>query len=242
MGLDDRSYNPKDVSIFAGDFSGELLPTPLFELTDEEKVKIADANQYAVDAGWTHLGDYALDRAEPNVAGVAFGDFAPANATHVLIQVKSSYGATRVKIGEVRVHTDQVMPAQSEATAREVWPNVAALGYKPSVGWQFFAYLILTTAEIMVSITCLEFSYTQAPKRMKSFIMAVYLLSVSLGNAFTALVNANIQNADGSTRLAGANYYWFFTIAMLVTAVLFIPVAKRYPVKNYLQDEAESST
>jgi POT family proton-dependent oligopeptide transporter len=101
--------------------------------------------------------------------------------------------------------------------------------------------LILTAAEIMVSITCLEFSYTQAPKKMKSFIMAVYLLSVSLGNAFTAIVNANIQNADGSTRLAGADYYWFFTIAMLVTAVLFIPIARRYPVKNYIQDEAESS-
>jgi HPt (histidine-containing phosphotransfer) domain-containing protein len=236
--LDEQAYGPKDVSIFLGDFSGKLLPKPLFELSDEERKKVADPAQYPLESGWTHAGDYTLDRAEQNVAGLGFQDFAPANATHVLIQIKSNYGATRVKISEVRVHTDQAMPAQSEATAREVWPNVAALGYKPSVGWQFFAYLILTAAEIMVSITCLEFSYTQAPKKMKSFIMAVYLLSISLGNAFTALVNANIENPDGSTKLAGADYYWFFTIAMLVTAVLFIPIAKRYPVKNYLQDEA----
>jgi len=237
-GLDDRSYNPKEISIFAGDFSGKLLPTPLFELSDEVKAKVADANQYAVDAGWTHLGDYALEQVESNVNSVASGGFAPTNATHVLIQIKSNYGATRVKIGEVRVHTDQPMPARSEATALEVWPNVAALGYKPSVGWQFFAYLILTAAEIMVSITCIEFSYTQAPKKMKSFIMAVYLLSISLGNFFTAAVNAYIQNTDGSTRLPGADYYWFFTMAMLVTAVVFIPIARRYPVKNYIQDEA----
>ena len=121
----------------------------------------------------------------------------------------------------------------------EIW---IAGGSKPSVGWQAVAYVILTAAEIMVSITCLEFSYTQAPKKMKSFIQAVFLLTVSLGNAFTAIVNKVIQNPDGSSKLPGANYYWFFTITMLVTAVLFIPVAKRYRVKSYIQDEAPAET
>jgi POT family proton-dependent oligopeptide transporter len=119
----------------------------------------------------------------------------------------------------------------------EMWITA---GDKPSIGWQFLAYVVLTAAEIMVSITCLEFSYTQAPKKMKSFIMAVFLLSVSVGNAFTALVNAVIQNKDGSSKLPGASYYWFFTIAMLVTAVLFIPIAGRYRVQSYIQDEAPS--
>jgi len=59
----------------------------------------------------------------------------------------------------------------------------------PSVGWLLLAYVILTSAEIMVSITCLEFSYTQAPKKMKSFIMSVFLLSIAVGNTFTAIVN-----------------------------------------------------
>ena len=176
------------------------------------------------------------------IMATGFQDFDPVAATHIMIQIKSNYGADRVKIAETYVQTDQPIPSESKATAGEIWPNVAALGYKPSVGWQFFAYLILTAAEIMVSITCLEFSYTQAPKKMKSFIMAVYLLSVSLGNFFTAAVNAYIQNADGSTRLPGAAYYWFFTASMLVTAIVFIPVAMRYPVKNYIQDEAEADT
>ncbi len=116
-------------------------------------------------------------------------------------------------------------------------------GGKPSVGWQFFAYVILTAAEVMVSITCLEFSYTQAPKKMKSFIMAVFLLSISLGNAFTAVVNAIIVNEDGTSKLPGASYFWFFTIVMLVTAVIFIFAARCYKEKSYIQDEtpAESS-
>jgi POT family proton-dependent oligopeptide transporter len=116
-------------------------------------------------------------------------------------------------------------------------------GGAPSIGWMVLAYALLTSAEIMVSITCLEFSYTQAPKKMKSFIMAVFLLSISLGNAFTAIVNAFIQNEDGTSKLAGASYFRFFTTVMLVTAVIFIFVARSYKEKSYIQDEipAESS-
>ncbi|MEM7262558.1 MAG: MFS transporter [Planctomycetota bacterium] len=66
-------------------------------------------------------------------------------------------------------------------------------GQTPSIGWQVAAYAILTASEVMVSITCLEFSYTQAPTKMKSLIMAIFLMSVSLGNLFTAGVNAVIQ-------------------------------------------------
>jgi len=115
-------------------------------------------------------------------------------------------------------------------------------GYRPSLGWQGLAYVILTAAEIMVSITCLEFSYTQAPKKMKSFIQAIFLLSISLGNAFAAVVNWFIENEDGTSKLPGASYYWFFVVVMLVTAVLFIPVAMRYKVKDYIQDEATHET
>lgn len=116
-------------------------------------------------------------------------------------------------------------------------------GETPSVGWQFLAYVILTAAEILVSITCLEFSYTQAPKRMKSLIMGFFLLSVTLGNLFTALVNLVIQNDDGSSKLAGAWYYLFFAGAMLLTAVLFLPYAARYQEKRYIWgDEATAET
>jgi POT family proton-dependent oligopeptide transporter len=55
-----------------------------------------------------------------------------------------------------------------------------AAGETLHIGWQGVAYLLMTTAEILISITVLEFSYTQAPPRLKSFIMALYLLSVGL--------------------------------------------------------------
>ncbi|HEV57742.1 MAG TPA: MFS transporter [Phycisphaerales bacterium] len=110
-------------------------------------------------------------------------------------------------------------------------------GAQPNVWWQVLAYVIITAAEILVSITALEFSYAQAPKRMKSFVMAIFLLSISLGNAFAAAVNEWIRPADGPPRLQGAAYYWFFVWFMLVTAVLFVPVAMAYRGKTYTQDE-----
>lgn len=69
-----------------------------------------------------------------------------------------------------------------------------AQGEFPNILWQLLAYAIITLAEVFVSITCLEFSYTQAPKRMKSLVMAAFLTSVSLGNLFVAGVNVFIQN------------------------------------------------
>jgi POT family proton-dependent oligopeptide transporter len=80
-------------------------------------------------------------------------------------------------------------------------------GNRPSIGWQILAYAILTGAEVMVSITCLEFSYTQAPRTMKSVVMALFLMSVSLGNTFTASVNVFIlveSNADDAKVLAAS--------------------------------------
>lgn len=116
-----------------------------------------------------------------------------------------------------------------------------AAGAKPGLGWQVLAFALITGAEVMVSITGLEFAYTQAPKRMKSLVMSFYLLSVSLGNLFTALVNHFIQNPDGTSKLAGAAYYNFFSVLMLVTAVIFVFVAIRYKEKTYIQDESPAT-
>jgi POT family proton-dependent oligopeptide transporter len=110
-------------------------------------------------------------------------------------------------------------------------------GGAPSIAWQLLAYVVLTSAEVMVSITCLEFSYTQAPKTMKSFVMAFFMLSISLGNLFTSAVNFFIQNPDGSSKLAGADYFIFFTLLMLGTAMLFVLVARYYRGETYIHEE-----
>ena len=115
-------------------------------------------------------------------------------------------------------------------------------GDEPSISWQLLAYVVITAAEVMVSVTGLEFSYTQAPRDMKSFVMAMWLLTVSVGNFFTMLVNRFIQNPDGSVKLAGAEYYWFFTYVMFGAAVVFIVVACLFREKTYIQEEQHEVT
>ena len=106
------------------------------------------------------------------------------------------------------------------------------MGHSPSIAWQVLAYAILTAAEVLVSITCLEFSYTQAPNTMKSIIMGFFMLSVAIGNTFTMTVNTFITNIND-----GASFFFFFAKIMFLTAVLFMFVVKFFKPKNYLQKE-----
>ena len=109
------------------------------------------------------------------------------------------------------------------------WIEVAAdQGDKVSVLWQFFPYLIMTQAEVMVSITGLEFAYTQAPKRMKSTIMGFWLLTVALGNTLVVFVT---KLPDMPLR----KFFWVFAGLMGLAAVAFGLRAAFYRYKDYTQ-------
>jgi POT family proton-dependent oligopeptide transporter len=116
-------------------------------------------------------------------------------------------------------------------------------GGKPSVWWQMLAYFILTAGEVMVSITGLEFSYTQAPNKMKSAVMALWLFVVFLGNELVALLNLIVipwlRNYGMPMETASSSYFRFFVLLMLATAVVYIFVARHYREKTYLQSQEE---
>lgn len=81
-------------------------------------------------------------------------------------------------------------------------------GHSVSMWWQITAYAVLTAAEVLVSITALEYSYKQAPLYMKSFIMALFLLSTSVGNAFTAAVNSIMIKPLTATAISAGEQTW----------------------------------
>ena len=105
--------------------------------------------------------------------------------------------------------------------AAAVLEHVMAGGARPSALWQIPQYVFLTAGEVLVSVTGLEFSYTQAPRSMKSTIMSIWYLTVALGNMLTAGVSA-------LNHFQGAAYFWFFTVLMLAGALGFAAVARRY--------------
>jgi POT family proton-dependent oligopeptide transporter len=104
-------------------------------------------------------------------------------------------------------------------------------GHQLSVAWQILPYLILTCSEVMVSITGLEFAYTQAPRTMKSTIMSFWLLTVFIGN----LLDAYIADLNA---FQGATYFYFFAGLMFLVSIIFIFSAAKYRVRNYLEDNA----
>ncbi|MFH2203998.1 MAG: POT family MFS transporter [Elusimicrobiota bacterium] len=102
-------------------------------------------------------------------------------------------------------------------------------GVAVSVAWQFIPYLLITVAEIMISITGLEFAYTQAPRAMKSTIMSFWLLTIFAGNLFTAYISKiNI--------FEGAWFFFFFAGLMAAVSLIFIWSAARYRVRDYVED------
>ena len=109
-------------------------------------------------------------------------------------------------------------------------------GLTVNIGWQILAYAVLTSGEIFVSITCLEISYTHAPKKLKSILVSLFLLSIALGNIVTSIVNFYNVRSDGSLILDQTNYFLFFTILMLVVTLIFIPISRHFKKKIYLQD------
>ena len=94
----------------------------------------------------------------------------------------------------------------------------------------------------MVSITCLEFSYSQAPRTMKSVIMSYFFLSITLGNLVTAGVNIFIQNPDGSLKIEGADYFYFFSGLMFIAALLFTVFSRYYKTTSFYQEEELKNT
>jgi POT family proton-dependent oligopeptide transporter len=108
-------------------------------------------------------------------------------------------------------------------------------GGHPSVAWQALQYLFISTGEVLVSVTALEFAYTQAPASMKSAIMSLWYLTIAGGSLLTAWVSA-------LNRFHGAAYFFFFAAIMLASALAFHAVARRYrPVEYVDAPPAEAS-
>ncbi|MDF1839292.1 MAG: POT family MFS transporter [Planctomycetota bacterium] len=134
--------------------------------------------------------------------------------------------------------TDMLQLLKAEGwTSGQMAPYLVEM---PNIAWQVLAYLLITAGEIMVSIVCLEFAYTQSPKRMKSFIMGIYFVGVSLGNQFVSLVNRYMEstrNSAGNSPLDGPNYFWFFVGLLLVTTVIYVVYSQFYKGQTFIQGD-----
>jgi POT family proton-dependent oligopeptide transporter len=104
---------------------------------------------------------------------------------------------------------------------------------KISLAWPVTAYIVLTVGEVLLYGTGLDLAYSLAPKRMKGFVTACFLLTNTLGN----FVNSYFSKLYGGSLidpvikrgpLSPGDFFGITTLLVVIAAVLFYFVARRF--------------
>jgi dipeptide/tripeptide permease len=104
---------------------------------------------------------------------------------------------------------------------------------KVSVLWPTFAYIILTLGEVLLYGTMLEIAYTAAPKSMKGFVTACFLLTNTLGNwlnmvwmpRYGGALSDDVAQRGG---LPPGQFFGITALVVLLAAVIFVFIAKQF--------------
>ncbi|XP_010170556.2 solute carrier family 15 member 1-like, partial [Antrostomus carolinensis] len=101
------------------------------------------------------------------------------------------------------------------------------------MAWQIPQYFILTCAEVVFSVTGLEFSYSQAPSSMKAVLQAGWLLTVAVGNIIVLIV-------AGASKLSEQwAEYVLFAALLLAVCIIFAVMAYFYTYIDPNEIEAQ---
>ena len=94
-------------------------------------------------------------------------------------------------------------------------------GHEMSILWQTIPYLILTTAEVLVSTTGLEFAFREAAPEMKSLIMSFWLLTVAVGDLLVAVVTKIFSTPGNGAGSISAPRFVMYAGLTFAVAILF---------------------
>jgi POT family proton-dependent oligopeptide transporter len=114
-------------------------------------------------------------------------------------------------------------------------------GVRVSLWWQVVAYVMITFAEICISVTGLELAFTAAPKSMKGFVTACWLVTVGCANLFIdAPITRLYPSSTNSSTLQFKTPYGYFAMltgVLLVVTVAFVFVARQFNRTAVHEDE-----
>jgi dipeptide/tripeptide permease len=132
----------------------------------------------------------------------------------------------------VQGHTEQVMQAGKMVELSTV---------KLSLAWPAMAYIVLTVGEVLLYGTMLEVAYTAAPKSLKGFVTACFLLTSTLANfinmAWTPFFGGSL--GDEAAQRGPLSPGVFFGITALIT--LAATVAFIFIGRQFERGQAEAS-
>lgn len=104
-----------------------------------------------------------------------------------------------------------------------------------SMLYQIPQYFVITSGEIMFSITGLEFAYSQAPSSMKSCLQAAWLMTVAFGNLIVVIEAESRLITNQTTE------FFFFAGMLFVVMAVFAIMAKFYRYVEYPSEDPVTS-
>ncbi|XP_032412892.1 solute carrier family 15 member 1b [Xiphophorus hellerii] len=101
------------------------------------------------------------------------------------------------------------------------------------MAWQIPQYFLMTSGEVVFSVTGLEFSYSQAPSNMKAVLQAGWLLTVAVGNIIVLIV------AEAATLPDQWAEYVLFAALLVLVCIIFAIMAYFYTYIDPVKIEAD---
>ncbi|XP_026838256.1 peptide transporter family 1 isoform X3 [Drosophila erecta] len=147
-------------------------------------------------------------------------------------------GFTRLDINGTKVASfeakgGRIYSVLVSGSARDGYQYNLVEGVAPStvsILWQLPQIVVMTAAEVMFSVTGLEFSYSQSPPSMKSVLQACWLLSVAIGNMLVVVI------AEFKFTSSQSGEFTLFASLMLVDMLIFLWLARSYQYKDQRED------
>ncbi|EYC03736.1 hypothetical protein Y032_0092g2595 [Ancylostoma ceylanicum] len=100
-----------------------------------------------------------------------------------------------------------------------------------SILWVLPQYFVITLGEVLLSVTGLEFAYSQSAPNMKSVLQALWLLTVFMGNVIDMAISGTHIIPEPATE------FFFYALLMILTMGIFIILAMRY---TYVEEVEEA--
>ncbi len=119
----------------------------------------------------------------------------------------------------------------TEVIEKGVTRRVVEESSKVTIWWEVLAFVLLTIAEVLISVTGLELAFVIAPKSMTSFVTGMWLLTVGLANLF---INAPVGRLYA--HMSPGSYFALLAGMMLAVMFAFFFVAQRFNRKTPMID------
>lgn len=146
-----------------------------------------------------------------------FTDHGAAELTKIPIGVNGVYSMVDFTIPEAN--------STKTGWSKKATEDIMAL--REPVVWQLLLYFLATSAEILISISGLEYSYAQAPESMKAMVSSLWLLPVTFGNIFVLYISSLYYFKTHAYKI-----HRFNALVSAVVTIAYVFIARAYVTRE----------